>query len=113
MTGTDFVGSQHRSDERRCFSASVLVSFSASVLVLVLGARDVAEALVQAGSVVPADVLDDRELELASGAPDAVCDQLGSRHGSGGSPFPILESRSPRNPVRLTSRCRAQVRRGI
>jgi hypothetical protein len=32
--------------------------------VLVLGWRDVAETLVQAGVVVPADVLDDGELEL-------------------------------------------------
>lgn len=32
---------------------------------------------VQAGSVVPADVLDDGALELAACPPDAVCEQLG------------------------------------
>jgi len=32
---------------------------------------------VQAGGVVPADVFDDGELELAAAAPDAVGDQLG------------------------------------
>jgi len=32
---------------------------------------------VQAVVIEPADVLDDGELELASGAPDAVGDQLG------------------------------------
>lgn len=35
------------------------------------------EALVQAGGVVPADVLDHGELELRAGPPDAVGDQLG------------------------------------
>jgi hypothetical protein len=35
------------------------------------------EALVQAVGVEPADVLDDRQLELGAGAPDAVADQLG------------------------------------
>jgi hypothetical protein len=47
------------------------------VLLLVFERWDVAEALVQAGGVVPADVLDDGELELRAGAPDAVGDQLG------------------------------------
>lgn len=47
------------------------------MLLLVLERRDVAEALVQARGVVPADVLDDRELKLAAGSPDAVSDQLG------------------------------------
>jgi hypothetical protein len=37
-----------------------------------LGGRDVAERAVQAGLVEPADVFDDRELELGPGAPDAV-----------------------------------------
>ncbi len=37
---------------------------------------DVVEASVQSGGVEPRDVLDDRELELASGLPDAVADQL-------------------------------------
>jgi len=32
---------------------------------------------VQAAVVEPGDVLDDRELQLAAGAPDAVGDQLG------------------------------------
>jgi hypothetical protein len=36
------------------------------VLLLVLEGRDMAEALVQAGGVVPADVLDDGELELVA-----------------------------------------------
>ena len=49
---------------------------SVGVLLLVLDRWDVAEALVQAGGVVPGDVLDDRELELCSGSPDAVTDQL-------------------------------------
>jgi hypothetical protein len=47
------------------------------VQLCVLGRRGVAEALVQAGGVVPADVLDDGELELAARPPDAVGDQLG------------------------------------
>jgi len=42
---------------------------------LVLGRWDVAEALVQAGGVVPADVLDHGELELRAGPPDAVGDR--------------------------------------
>jgi endonuclease YncB( thermonuclease family) len=42
-----------------------------------LDGRAVAERLVQAGVVKPADPLDDRELELRAGAPDAVGDQLG------------------------------------
>jgi hypothetical protein len=36
--------------------------------VFVLGGRDVVERFVQARAVVPADVLDDGELELAAGA---------------------------------------------
>jgi hypothetical protein len=44
---------------------------------LELGGWDVAERLVQAGVVEPADVLDDGELELGPGAPDAVGGQLG------------------------------------
>ena len=44
---------------------------------LELGGRDVAERLVQAVVVKPGDPLDDRELELGSGAPHAVGDQLG------------------------------------
>jgi hypothetical protein len=47
------------------------------VVVLVLGGRDVAEALVEPVAVVPADVLDHCELSLGSGLPDAVGDQLG------------------------------------
>ena len=47
------------------------------VRVLELGRRDVAERLVQPVVVEPADVLDDGELELGAGAPDAVGDQLG------------------------------------
>jgi hypothetical protein len=46
------------------------------VALLVFRGRDVAEALVQTGAVVPADVLDDGELELAARAPDAIGDQL-------------------------------------
>jgi hypothetical protein len=46
------------------------------VLLFVLVRRGVAEALVQAGGVVPADVLDHRELELATGPPDAINDEL-------------------------------------
>jgi hypothetical protein len=34
--------------------------------------------LVQSGLVEPADVFDDRQLELAAGAPDSVGDELGS-----------------------------------
>ena len=37
----------------------------------------VVEVFVEAAVVEPADVLDDRELELASGPPDAVGDELG------------------------------------
>src|SRR5438874_6284201 len=44
---------------------------------LVFARRDVAEALVQASAVVPADVLDDRELELRARSPDTVADQFG------------------------------------
>ena len=47
------------------------------VLGLELGWRDVAEGLVQAVVVKPAEVGDDRELQLRAGAPDAVCDELG------------------------------------
>lgn len=43
---------------------------------LELCGRDVAEAFVQARVVVPADVLDDRQLQLRACAPDAVGDQL-------------------------------------
>jgi hypothetical protein len=46
-------------------------------LLLVLDRRDVTEALVEAGGVVPADVLDDGELELAARPPDTVGDQFG------------------------------------
>ena len=38
---------------------------------------DVAEASVQSGGVEPRDVFDDCELQLASGLPHAVADQLG------------------------------------
>jgi hypothetical protein len=48
-----------------------------SVEGLELGWWDVAEALVEAVVVEPADVLDDGELELGSGAPDAIGDELG------------------------------------
>jgi hypothetical protein len=48
-----------------------------SVEGLHLGWRDVAERLVEAVVVDPADVLDDGELELGACAPDAVCDALG------------------------------------
>jgi hypothetical protein len=44
---------------------------------LELGRRDVAEGRVQAVVVEPGDPLDDRELELGSGTPDAIGDQLG------------------------------------
>jgi hypothetical protein len=44
---------------------------------LVLERRDVAERFVQAGGVVPADVLDYGELELRAGPPNTVGDQLG------------------------------------
>ena len=44
---------------------------------LELDRRDVAERFVQAGVVVPADPFDRGELELGSGAPDPVGDQLG------------------------------------
>jgi hypothetical protein len=37
----------------------------------------VAESGVDAGAVKPADVLDDGELELGAGAPDAIADELG------------------------------------
>jgi len=49
----------------------------ARVELLVLDRWDVAERGVQAGVVVPADPLDDRELGLLLGAPHAVGDQLG------------------------------------
>ena len=52
-------------------------SLSRCMLLLVLGRRDVAERGVQALVVEPGDVLDDREFELRSAAPDAVADQLG------------------------------------
>jgi hypothetical protein len=48
-----------------------------SVEGLRLGRRTVAEGLVQTGAVEPADVFDDRQLELAAGAPDAVADEFG------------------------------------
>jgi hypothetical protein len=67
LTGTGFVGSDARSNER---NRSTL-----GLLPLVLARWDVAERFVQAGGVVPADVLDDGELELGAGAPDAVGDQ--------------------------------------
>ena len=35
------------------------------------------EGLVQAARVEPAEVLDDRQLELVAAAPDAIGDQLG------------------------------------
>jgi hypothetical protein len=44
---------------------------------LELGRRDVAERLVQACAVEPAEVLDDGEFDLAAGAPDAIADELG------------------------------------
>jgi hypothetical protein len=44
---------------------------------LELDGRDVAEGLVQARVVEPAEVLDDRQLELVAGAPDPIRDQLG------------------------------------
>jgi len=47
------------------------------VELLELGRRQVPERLVQALVVQPADVLDDRQLELAAAAPDSVGDQLG------------------------------------
>jgi hypothetical protein len=45
--------------------------------VLELGGREVAERLVQAAVVEPADVFDDGQLELGLAAPDAIGDQLG------------------------------------
>jgi hypothetical protein len=47
------------------------------VLGLELRRWDVTERAVQAVVVEPADVFDNSELELRSGAPDAVGDQLG------------------------------------
>jgi hypothetical protein len=41
------------------------------------GRRTVAEALVEAVVVEPADVFHDGQLELRPGLPDAVCDELG------------------------------------
>jgi len=58
-----------------------------SVVLFELDRRDVAERLMQALVVEPADVLDGRELELAAGAPHAVGDQLG------------LSSASPTVPI--------------
>ena len=49
----------------------------ASVEIFELDGRNIAERLMQSGGVEPGDPLDDRELELASGSPDAVGDQLG------------------------------------
>jgi hypothetical protein len=46
------------------------------VSLLVFERRKVVDALVQAGGVVPADVLDDCEVELASRSPDAVSEVL-------------------------------------
>jgi hypothetical protein len=46
------------------------IRFMVGVLFLELGWWDVAEAFVQAGVVEPAEVFDDRELELRAGAPD-------------------------------------------
>jgi hypothetical protein len=46
-------------------------------VLFVFGRRDVAERFVQAGVVEPADVLDDRQLELRARSPDAVGNQLG------------------------------------
>jgi hypothetical protein len=40
------------------------------------GGRDVAERFVQAGVVEPAEVFDDRDLELRARLPDTVLDQL-------------------------------------
>ncbi len=50
---------------------------ASGVLLFVLDGWDVAELGVEALLVVPADPLDDRELELLAAAPDAVADQLG------------------------------------
>jgi hypothetical protein len=47
------------------------------VFLLVFDRWDVAEALVQASGVVPADVFDEGEFELAAAPPDSICDQLG------------------------------------
>lgn len=66
LTGTGFGGSRGRSSERSRFSLGVVA--------LVLERWDVAEAFVQVGGVVPADVLDDGELVTRS--PGAVGDQL-------------------------------------
>jgi hypothetical protein len=44
---------------------------------LELGGWEVAEGAVQAVVVKPAEVLDDRQLELLATAPDAIGDQLG------------------------------------
>ena len=44
---------------------------------LELRRRQVAEALVQTGGVEPGDVFDDRQLQLRSGAPHAIADELG------------------------------------
>jgi hypothetical protein len=41
------------------------------------GGWDVTQRAVQAAGVKPGEVFDDRELELAASAPDAVGDQLG------------------------------------
>src|SRR5579875_2988074 len=53
------------------------IPLAGSVAGLVRSRRKVAERAVQAGVVEPADVLDDRDLELRAGAPHAICDQLG------------------------------------
>jgi hypothetical protein len=46
-------------------------------ILLALGGQDLAEALVQPGAVVSADVHDQGELEPAARSPDAVADRLG------------------------------------
>src|SRR3954447_7240478 len=58
-------------------SRRALVCGARECLCFELGGRAVVERLVQAGVVEPADPLEDRELELGAGLPDAVGDQLG------------------------------------
>jgi hypothetical protein len=54
-----------------------LWNLSSCVVLLELGWGNAPERGVEPLAVEPGDVLDDGELELCSGAPDAVADQLG------------------------------------
>src|SRR2546430_1406964 len=77
------------------------------VLFLELGGRDVAEARVQPGVVEPAEVFDERKLELRAAAPDAIGDQLGLEALDERLGEPIVVSvadRSDRREQALSSR---------